>query len=358
MTDTTTTTPDLLDRGAPPRGAHRRARGRGRRARAALRPGRRRSARRTDLRHVGPEGARRLRARSGQLAEGHRPAHLRRPLDRLGHDGGRRWPSAPAPPTWATRRSRRSSAASASRSSPGRAPGPARRCAQDGGHLLSGSWQFASGIKHSGFIHTLGVVEGTGEPRIFVLPVEQATLIDNWDVMGLRATGSIDYDDRLGLRPRALLALRRHRDARARRQPLPPRDHQHRRHLPLGLGAGHRAAPDRRAGQDGPGEGRPARRSIAENPSFHEELRRTPRGSDRAARALIFETWSDVTETLARGEELSVDQNTSIRLGTIHVTWAAHEVAKFVYAVVGDHRAARRARSSSSSATCTRARST
>jgi indole-3-acetate monooxygenase len=63
----------------------------------------------------------------------------------------------------------------------------------DGGHLLSGSWSFASGIKHSGFIHTLGVVDGTGEPRIFVLPVEQATLIDNWDVMGLRATGSIDY---------------------------------------------------------------------------------------------------------------------------------------------------------------------
>ena len=26
-----------------------------------------------------------------------------------------------------------------------------------------------------------------------MLPVEQVKLIDNWDVMGLRATGSIDY---------------------------------------------------------------------------------------------------------------------------------------------------------------------
>jgi alkylation response protein AidB-like acyl-CoA dehydrogenase len=69
---------------------------------------------------------------------------------------------------------------------------PGTAVAQDGGHVLSGSWSFASGIKHSGFIHTLAIVEGTGEPRIFVLPVEQATLIDNWDVMGLRATGSID----------------------------------------------------------------------------------------------------------------------------------------------------------------------
>src|SRR5678816_2064770 len=63
----------------------------------------------------------------------------------------------------------------------------------DGGFRLSGSWSFASGIKHGTHIHTLGIIEGTGEPRIFVLPVSQAKLIDNWDVMGLRGTGSIDY---------------------------------------------------------------------------------------------------------------------------------------------------------------------
>src|SRR4026207_1278658 len=64
---------------------------------------------------------------------------------------------------------------------------------QAGGFSLSGSWSFASGIKHATHIHTLGVIEGTGEPRIFVVPVQKATLIDNWDVLGLRATGSIDY---------------------------------------------------------------------------------------------------------------------------------------------------------------------
>src|SRR5262245_6734907 len=61
------------------------------------------------------------------------------------------------------------------------------------GYRLSGSWSFASGIKHAQWIHTLGVVEDTGQPLIFVLPVERAELIDNWDVLGLRATGSIDY---------------------------------------------------------------------------------------------------------------------------------------------------------------------
>src|SRR6185295_7548243 len=61
------------------------------------------------------------------------------------------------------------------------------------GFRLRGSWSFASGIKHGTHIHTLGIIEGTGEPRIFVLPVGQAKLIDNWDVIGLRGTGSIDY---------------------------------------------------------------------------------------------------------------------------------------------------------------------
>src|SRR5690554_4320504 len=70
---------------------------------------------------------------------------------------------------------------------------PGKAVPQDGGFSLSGEWSFASGIKHGTHIHTLGLIEGRGEARIFVLPVEKAKLIDNWDVMGLRATGSIDY---------------------------------------------------------------------------------------------------------------------------------------------------------------------
>jgi alkylation response protein AidB-like acyl-CoA dehydrogenase len=70
---------------------------------------------------------------------------------------------------------------------------PGTAVPERGGFKLTGSWSFASGIKHGTHIHTLGVIQGTGEARIFVLPVEKATLIDNWDVLGLRATGSIDY---------------------------------------------------------------------------------------------------------------------------------------------------------------------
>ena len=63
----------------------------------------------------------------------------------------------------------------------------------DGGYLLTGSWSFASGLPHASHIHTAAVVEETGEALIFTFPKEQARIVDNWDVMGLKATGSIDY---------------------------------------------------------------------------------------------------------------------------------------------------------------------
>jgi alkylation response protein AidB-like acyl-CoA dehydrogenase len=202
----------------------------------------------------------------------------------------------------------------------------------DGGHLLSGSWSFASGIKHSGFIHTLGVVDGTGEPRIFVLPVEQATLIDNWDVMGLRATGSIDYTIDSVFVPEHF--------SHFAVSESPERGNLYRLgiiniagicHSGWALGMGRRMLDELRKMAQAKA-GRPGQ--IAENPSFHENFARVE-GLYRAARALIFETWGDVTQTIEGGEGLSVDQNTNIRLGTIHVTQAAHEVTKFVYASSG-----------------------
>ena len=82
---------------------------------------------------------------------------------------------------------------------------PLGRAEVDGdGFRLSGNWSYASGVLHAQYIHTGGIVHengapridpATGEPefRVFVVPVGDATLLENWDVLGLRATGSIDY---------------------------------------------------------------------------------------------------------------------------------------------------------------------
>src|SRR5215475_1773898 len=72
------------------------------------------------------------------------------------------------------------------------------------GYRLTGKWSYGSGLLHSEYIHTGAVVHENGSPRmlpggrfpdirIFILPVAQAKLTGNWDVLGLRATGSVDY---------------------------------------------------------------------------------------------------------------------------------------------------------------------
>jgi alkylation response protein AidB-like acyl-CoA dehydrogenase len=210
---------------------------------------------------------------------------------------------------------------------------PGTAVPQDGGHLLSGSWSFASGIKHSGFIHTLAIVEGTGEPRIFVLPVEQATLIDNWDVMGLRATGSIDYTIDSVFVPEHFshFAVTETPERGGNLYHLGIINIAAICHSGWALGMGRRMLDDLRALVQAKA-GRPG--AQADNDSFVEDFG-IAEGNYRAARALIFETWADVIDTLERGESPSVDQNTAIRLGTIQVTRAAHEVAKFVYAASG-----------------------
>lgn len=210
---------------------------------------------------------------------------------------------------------------------------PGRAVPVEGGYRLSGEWSFASGIKHGTHIHTLGMIEGRKELRIFVLPVEQAKLIDNWDVLGLRGTGSIDYtiDD--------VFVPEAYTHVSTTEQPL--------RggalytigiigfacmcHSSWACGIGRRALDElnevvhAKAGRPG---------TIADSESFHEQLARTE-AAYRSARALVFETWHDVSATLGRGDRLSVRQHSLMRLALANATWSAERAVSFAYHAAG-----------------------
>ncbi len=62
----------------------------------------------------------------------------------------------------------------------------------EGGFRLSGRWPFSSGIAHAAWDMLGGIVQDTGEYRIFLVPAADYEVIDNWDAMGLRATSSSD----------------------------------------------------------------------------------------------------------------------------------------------------------------------
>ena len=73
-----------------------------------------------------------------------------------------------------------------------------------GGYLVSGRWGFSSGIVHADWL--IGAFKpGGGEPDdpaaapgllgmvVFLVPKDQAEVIDNWHVAGLQGTGSLDF---------------------------------------------------------------------------------------------------------------------------------------------------------------------
>lgn len=80
------------------------------------------------------------------------------------------------------------------------APGKARRV--DGGFVLSGRWGFSSGSDHCDWTFLGGNIEGeenTGKAKIsgmaqycFLLPRKDYQIIPNWEVHGLKGTGSND----------------------------------------------------------------------------------------------------------------------------------------------------------------------
>ena len=202
-----------------------------------------------------------------------------------------------------------------------------------GGFRLTGSWNFASGIKHASHIHTLGVVADTGEARIFVLPVTQATLIDNWDVMGLRATGSIDYRIDDVFVPEAFTHIATTESPRRGGclYSLGVIGFAILCHSGWAAGIGRRVL-DELAIKVRTGVGRSG--TLAASEAFHEQYARAE-GKYRAARAFVREAWSDVSASLDAGTPLTVRQHTLIRLALANITWSCHEVTDFSYTAAG-----------------------
>ncbi len=124
--------------------------------------------------------------------------------------------------------------------------GKARRA--DGGFQVHGRFQFGSGIARATWIGGGALVRDAdgnpetndaGMPKVlaFVVPSDSVEITGNWDVMGLRGTGSFDYSipEQFVEDGPELLALRRR--AALRRRRVPPRCRGLRRDRPRRLGA-------------------------------------------------------------------------------------------------------------------------
>src|SRR5215470_14046105 len=66
----------------------------------------------------------------------------------------------------------------------------------DGGYRVSGRWAFGSGIHHADWVIAGAFLPGQSSPaeiRMVLLPRGQVVIHDNWQVAGLKASGSCDY---------------------------------------------------------------------------------------------------------------------------------------------------------------------
>jgi alkylation response protein AidB-like acyl-CoA dehydrogenase len=166
-----------------------------------------------------------------------------------------------------------------------------------------------------------------------VLPVEQATLIDNWDVLGLRGTGSIDYRIDGAFVPAAYthFAVTESPKRGGALYTIGIIGFAGMCHSGWACGIGRRMLDELMAKVRG-GVGRSG--TLASSDAFQEQYAKAE-ARYRAARALVYEAWSDIAATLASAGAVSVRQHTLIRLAMAHVTWTCHDVAEFAYTASG-----------------------
>lgn len=210
---------------------------------------------------------------------------------------------------------------------------PGRAVPVEGGYLVSGSWQFASGMAHATHIHSAIQVEGTGELRVLAMPKSRVELVDNWDVLGLRATHSIDYHCadvhvpathtypatttepsnggaiyRLGLVNMSAIG-----------------------HTGWAFGVGRRLLDELKsvaAARSG------TRNAGVDTAQFHAEYA-TAEAKFRSARAWATEVWQGIEATLDAGELASTEQDTLLRLALNHATWTVQDVGQTVHRWAG-----------------------
>jgi alkylation response protein AidB-like acyl-CoA dehydrogenase len=210
---------------------------------------------------------------------------------------------------------------------------PGRAVPVEGGYLVSGSWQFASGMAHATHIHSAIQVEGTGELRVLAMPKSQVELVDNWDVLGLRATHSIDYHcaDVHVPATHTYLATTTNPVNGGAIYRLGLVNMSAIGHSGWALGVGRRLLDELKlvaAARSG------TPNAAVDTAQFHAEYA-TAEAKLRSARAWATEVWQGIEVALDAGEVPSAEQDTLLRLALNHTTWTVQDVGQTVHRWAG-----------------------
>jgi alkylation response protein AidB-like acyl-CoA dehydrogenase len=199
----------------------------------------------------------------------------------------------------------------------------------DGGYRISGQWSFASGIQLASHIHTAAFCAETGEALVFTFPKELATLVDNWDVLGLRATHSIDYvcEDVFVPATHVFLATTMSNRLGGAVYRLGLVNLAAVVHTGWALGVGRRLLDDMKA----LALAKTGTHNASVDTGYFYAAYAEAEARYRAARAWAMELWASNEATLDSGSLLSTDEETLTRLMLSNTTWSVHAVGQTVY---------------------------
>lgn len=214
----------------------------------------------------------------------------------------------------------------------------------DGGYRLNGKWSYASGIYHATFTHTAALLDdGNGQPAkdekgdVIVLcahaPVDDHDLLGNWNVLGLQATGSIDYAANDVFIPDDMVF------------PILTAEPQRMQeffslgvvglaaigHSGWAIGASRRMLEEAakyaktKTGRAG---------LLGESDKFWYDFGRAE-ARVRAARAFLFEVWREVEASIEAGNRMTTRQISLVHLAKSEVHEAGVDACHFVYRSLG-----------------------
>lgn len=214
---------------------------------------------------------------------------------------------------------------------------PQKALPVDGGLEVSGRWSWGSGSTGADIIGVGIKVEGgesNGLPLIAVMPAGKAKIDSNWDVIGLKGTGSHDIVvDRVVVPPEwtFIRGGRSSLDDPLYQYPTMSLAAQVLAVVALGTARG---ALDILIDLAGGRSSITGAANLADRPYFQTDLAKTE-ALLRSARAFFYEVTEESYATLVAGGELSVQQRALLRLASTNAARAGADVAQAVYRLSG-----------------------
>lgn len=202
------------------------------------------------------------------------------------------------------------------------------------GFMLNGRWKFASGCMGADILG-VGIASSTdGKPRMAVLPPEQVEIVQEWDVVGMRGTGSFD------LVVRDVEVLREWTFIRGGQATI---DEPLYRYPTIAyaaqvlavVGAGVARAALNHAEEVGAGyAGVTGAPKLADRPYYRAEVA-AAEAALRSARAWFYEISHEVWDTVVAGDPATDVQNAHLRLAAAHLARTSSDVVERIVGISG-----------------------